>query len=171
VLAQERQAKAYNKKRRPIESIEEGDWVLVNPHSLELVEVEGTGKKLVQRTIGPFEVLEKINPLVYRLRLPDTYTMHPVFNLEHLRKYRQSDRRFGERSQLPETRDYLTASQEYVVEAIIGHRVKARKNGSQRMFLVRWAGYGPADDTWVSEYDLRNAPALKREYLRLHDLA
>ena len=52
VLAQERQAKAYNKRRRPVESIEEGDWVLVNPHSLELVEVEGTGKKLVQRTIG-----------------------------------------------------------------------------------------------------------------------
>jgi hypothetical protein len=38
------------------------------------------------------------------------------------------------------------------------------------MFRIRWEGYGPVDDTWVSERDLRNAPALKREYLRLHQL-
>lgn len=65
VLAQERQAKAYNKNRRPVETIEIGDQVLINPHTLKLVEVEGTGKKLVQRAIGPFEVLEKINLMVY----------------------------------------------------------------------------------------------------------
>ena len=34
------------------------------------------------------------------------------------------------------------------------------------MYLVRWAGYGPADDQWMSEYDLRNAPEVKRDYLR-----
>ncbi|KAF7342678.1 Integrase catalytic domain-containing protein [Mycena sanguinolenta] len=169
VLAQERQAKAYNKGRRSVDKIEEGDFVLVNPHLLELVDVQGTGKKLVQRTIGPFEVLEKINPVVYRLRLPDTYPMHPVVNLEHLRKYHTSKPEFGERTKLPETHDYI-ASQEYVVEAIIGHMIKPRKNGNQRFFRVRWEGYGPADDTWVSERDLRNAPALKREYLQLHRL-
>jgi hypothetical protein len=96
--------------------------------------------------------------------------MHPVFNLEHLRKYHISDPAFGERTVLPETRDYLKASEEYVVEAIIGHMIKPRKNGNQRMFRVRWEGFGPADDTWVSELDLRNVPALKREYLRLHNL-
>jgi hypothetical protein len=65
VLAQERQACAYNKSRCPVESIKEGDYVLVNPHLLELVDVQGMGHKLVQRTIGPFEVMEKINPVVY----------------------------------------------------------------------------------------------------------
>jgi hypothetical protein len=170
VLAQERQARAYNKGRRAVEKIQEGDLVLVNPHSLELVEATGTGRKLIQRTMGPFEVTEKINPLVYRLRLPDTYPMHPVFNLEHLRLYRPSDEKWGLRSTLPETRDYLKATEEYVVEAILGHRVKSRKRGNQRLFLVRWEGYSPADDSWVSEYDLRNAPVLKREYLRLHGL-
>jgi hypothetical protein len=134
VLAQERQARAYNKGRRPVESIEEGDFVLVNPHSLELVDVKGTGHKLIQRTIGPFEVMEKINLVMYRLRLPDTYPMHPIFNLEHLRKYHISRKELGERTVLPETRDYMAASEEYVVEAIIGHTTKPRKNGSQRMF-------------------------------------
>ena len=60
--------------------------MLINPHTLELVDVTGTAKKLVQKTIGPFEVVEKINPMVYRLRLPDMYPMHPVVNITHLRK-------------------------------------------------------------------------------------
>ena len=102
-LAQDRQAKAYDKKRRPIQEMEVGDYALVNPHSLELVDVEGTGKKLVQRMIGPFEVVEKINPQVYRLRLPDIYPMHPVFNIEHLKRYMPSPAEFGERTKLPPT--------------------------------------------------------------------
>lgn len=140
--------------------------MLVNPHTLKLVDVEGTGKKLVQRAIGPFEVLERINPMVYRLRLPDIYPMHPVFNLEHLKKYHPSPLEFSEHTILPSTRDIL-ASPEYEVEAILGHRLSNRKSGNRRMYLVRWAGYGPEDDSWVSEYDLRNAPELKREYLNM----
>ncbi|KAF4619214.1 hypothetical protein D9613_005608 [Agrocybe pediades] len=169
VLAQEKQAKAYNKGRRPGDEIEVGDLVLVNPHTLKLVEAEGTGKKLVQRTIGPFEVLEKINPVVYRLRLPDSYPMHPVFNVHHLKKYHVSPAEFGERETLPSTREFL-GSPEYEVEAILGHKLTGRKSGNRRMYRVRWTGYGPTDDSWISEYDLRNAPTLKREYLALHGL-
>jgi hypothetical protein len=75
VLAQERQATAYNKGRRPIETFQKGDLALINPHTLKLVDVKGTGRKLIQRTIGPFEVLEQINPQVYRLKLPPNYPM------------------------------------------------------------------------------------------------
>ncbi|KJA21723.1 hypothetical protein HYPSUDRAFT_121280, partial [Hypholoma sublateritium FD-334 SS-4] len=74
--------------------------------------------------------------VVFRLRLPDSYPMHPFL-----------------------------ASPEYEVEAIIGHRLLGRKHGNRRQYRVRWVGYGPAEDSWISEYDLRNAPELKREYL------
>jgi hypothetical protein len=47
-LAQDRQAKAYDKKRRPVQELAVGDYALVNPHTLELVDVTGTGKKLIQ---------------------------------------------------------------------------------------------------------------------------
>jgi intein/homing endonuclease len=129
------QAKAYNKGRRLVENIKEGDYVLVNPHTLKLVDSQGLGAKLVQRTIGPFKVMEQINPLVYHLRLLETYPMHLVFNLEHFLKYRQSDSRFGERTHLPTTHDFL-ASEEYEVEAILGHRLASGKNGNQQMYLV-----------------------------------
>ena len=47
-LAQSRQAKHHNQGHHS-EEFEEGNEVLVNPHSLELVEVKGAGRKLVQR--------------------------------------------------------------------------------------------------------------------------
>ena len=46
--AYHRQAKAYDKRRRPVEEMKVGDYTLVNPHSLELVDIAGTGKKLIQ---------------------------------------------------------------------------------------------------------------------------
>jgi hypothetical protein len=39
------------------------------------------------------------------------------------------------------------------------------------MYLVRWKGYDPSEDSWVSEWELCNAPEVKREYLALHQLA
>ena len=69
--AQDRQATQYNKTRKEAPEFEEGSLVLVNPHSLEWVDVKGTGTKLKQRWIGPFKVMQRINPKVYRLRMSD----------------------------------------------------------------------------------------------------
>jgi hypothetical protein len=63
----------------------------VNPHSLELVEVQGTGRKLVQQCIGLFQIMEKINPIVYRINIPPEYKMHPIINIQHLAKYHRDE--------------------------------------------------------------------------------
>jgi hypothetical protein len=69
-----------------VQELKVSDWALVNPHTLKLVDVAGTGCKLVQKTIGPFEVMKRVNPVVYQLHLLDNYPMHSVFNLEHLHR-------------------------------------------------------------------------------------
>ncbi|KAJ7656910.1 hypothetical protein DFH06DRAFT_991314, partial [Mycena polygramma] len=46
----------------------------------------------------------------------------------------------------------------------LGNRVKSRSRGRKMMYIC-WEGYGSAEDSWVSETDIRNAPALKREYI------
>lgn len=170
VLAQEKQAKAFNKGRRLVPDIKVGDLVLVNPHTLKLVDVKGTGKKLVQRALGPFEVMEIINPMVYRLRLPKSYPMHPVFNIQHLKKYYPSPESLGERVKLPQTRPHFDEEPEYEVEAILGHRLTSKATGKRREYYIRWKGYGPESDEWISEDAIRNSPDLKREYLNLHKL-
>lgn len=160
-IAQERQAKAFNRHRRPVDIIEPGDLVLVNPHTLQLIEASGTGRKLVQRRIGPFEVLERINPLVYRLRLPTNYPMHPIVNLQHLKRYTPSDARFGPREILPSTRDMVPATEEWEVERILGHRTTSNHKGKFRQYLVRWKGLDATEDSWLDDFDLRNAPELR----------
>ncbi|GJU46789.1 hypothetical protein Tco_1204055, partial [Tanacetum coccineum] len=40
--------------------------------------------KLAAKKIGPVEIVEKINPNAYRLRLPSHVRTHDVFNVKHL---------------------------------------------------------------------------------------
>ncbi|KZT25536.1 hypothetical protein NEOLEDRAFT_1064854 [Neolentinus lepideus HHB14362 ss-1] len=44
---------------------------------------------------GPFEIIEKLSPVTYRLRLPASYKMHPVINIMHIEKYEKSPPEFG----------------------------------------------------------------------------
>jgi hypothetical protein len=54
--------------------------------------------------------------------MSDKYPGTNVFNVEHLRRYRQSPIKFGERTILPETRAHKPASEEYQVElGGVGH--------------------------------------------------
>ena len=97
-------AAQYNKSHHPVPEFKKGSQVLVNPHSLEWVNSKGSGAKLKQRWIGPFEVIQKINPKVYRLRMSDQYPGLPVFNIEHLKPYTELDKRWGERTLMRESR-------------------------------------------------------------------
>ena len=165
-LAQDKQAAQYNKSRRPVPEFKKGSRVLVNPHSLEWVDSKGSGAKLKQRWIGPFEVIQTINPKVYCLRMSDQYPGLPVFNIEHLKPYTESDKKWGERMLMRESRRIKPATEEYSVEAIVGHRRKRR--GME--WLVRWEGYGPQFDTWEPTISLKNVPLVLNEYKRTHGL-
>ena len=153
----DRQAFQFDKGRKPPQ-LEVGDEVLINPHSLELVEAKGKGRKLVQRKIGPFEITQVVGPTAYRLRLPDTYPMHNVVNIQHLTKYHRSTDL--QRPRLANPRDVLKSTEEYEVEKIVGEK----RNKGKLLYRVRWKGHGAEDDTWQTARDLRNAPELLKEW-------
>ena len=46
--------------------------------------------KLQKRFVGPFEITEKIGSQAYRVKLPDTWTMHDVFHVSLLKKWKTS---------------------------------------------------------------------------------
>lgn len=164
--AQDEQAEQYNKGRKPVPQFEVGSKALVNPHTLEWVEAKGGKKKLVQRWIGPFEVIQQINPNTYRLRMGDNYPGFPVFNISHLKKYKESDSDLGARSKYNDLHIRKEATPEYDVEKLVGHR---RRRGKLE-YLVRWEGYGPQFDTWQNIPDLKNAPDVLAKYKRAHRL-
>jgi hypothetical protein len=116
----------YYDQGRCLLKLEVGDEVLLNPHSLELVDVKGKSCKLVQRKIGPFEITEVLGPMTYHLRLPDTYPMHNVVNIQHLTKYHRSPDKT--RPFLVNPRDNLASSEEYEVERIVDERKRKGKS-------------------------------------------
>lgn len=166
-LAQHMQAQAYNSRRREL-VFEPGQLVLIKPKSLELVEAKGEGLKLVQRAVGPFPVQERVSDATYRIDLPDTFPMSNVIHIDHLHKYEASPEEFGERAALRPPRWHLDASQEYQVERLVAHRNNQTRG--QVEYLVRWEGFGPEHDSWLTARELRNAPARLIDYKRHHGL-
>ena len=74
-----------DKKRRVVE-FEIGDfvWAIWTKDRFPV----GEYNKLAARKISPLEILEKINPNAYRLKLPNHMCTSNVFNVKHLVPYR-----------------------------------------------------------------------------------
>jgi hypothetical protein len=140
----------------------------VNPHSLEWLESKDKGVKLVQRWIGPFQVMERINKNTYRLRMGSQYTDVLIFNIEHLRPYLDLDPKFRQRASLPDTRLHMVKADEAEVEKIVGHRFNPRAKAWR--YRVSFKNLPPEEDEWLSAQDLKNAPALLRIYRKEHGL-
>jgi hypothetical protein len=114
---------------------------------------------------GPFEIMEKISAVAYRLRMPASYGTHPVLNIAHLEPYSQSPSSFGDRPQKDLNRHDFDVLPEYEVEAIIDEKWgPSRKGKRNRLYRVRFVGYSPLYDEWLSRRDLKNAPAVLKEW-------
>ena len=71
---------------------EVGDKVFLKVSPWRKVLRFGKKKKLSPRFIDPYEVLERIEPVAYRLALPlELAKLHDVFHVSMLRRYRSNE--------------------------------------------------------------------------------
>ena len=97
--------------------------------------------------------------MTYKLSLPSTWNIHPVFHTDLLTPYRETPFH-GENYQRPPA-ELIQGQEEYKVEAVLGKRHYGRKK--KRQYLVKWKGYPDSDNEWVDHMDM-HAPEAIKEY-------
>ncbi|GJX69235.1 putative reverse transcriptase domain-containing protein, partial [Tanacetum coccineum] len=89
--ARDRQNSYADKRRRPLE-FEVGDKVMLKVAPWKGMIRFGKRGKLNPRYIGPFQIIERIDPVAYRLELPQELSrVHNVFHVCNLKKYSSDD--------------------------------------------------------------------------------
>ena len=121
-------------------------------------------KKLAPKREGPFLIEEVLNPLNYRLKLPTSWRIHPVFHATLLTPYKENDIHGKNFTEPPP--DLIENEHEYEVETIIS----PRRSGRGYQYLVKWKGYSTGDNTWEPERHLTNAQEILNHYKNRHEL-
>ena len=63
--------------------------------------------------------MKKLSPVSYRLKMPASYGIHPVLNIDHLEKYQASPTEFGVWPQKSLNHEDFDELPEYEVDKIV----------------------------------------------------
>ena len=110
-------------------------------------------------------MLERVGQNAYRLELPASVRLHPVFNVSQLRPYRHPTATFPGRVIDPQPPVVIDGEEEFEVETIIGHRDRRVGKRTIREYHVKWLGYSDLDNTWEPLENLGNAQGELDRYL------
>ena len=124
-------------------------------------------KKLDYKRLGPYEILEQVNSVSFRLKLPSNFKIHDVFHCNLLEVYHPDTVR-GELRRPPPpcvvANDDGSSYEEYEVESVLDCRLYRGK----KQYLVHWKGYGVDDRSWEPAENLANAEDLVAEFHLAH---
>jgi hypothetical protein len=99
--------------------------------------------KLASKRHGPFQIVEEVSPVAYRLELPTSWRIHDVFHASLLSPYIETASHGPNFTRPPP--DLINGEEEYEVEAIINHRHHGRSR--QLQYLIKWKRYPHSDNT------------------------
>src|ERR1700678_1827985 len=121
-------------------------------------------KKIAPKREGPFEIDEVLGPMIYRLKLPETWKIHDVFHAILLQPYIENEVHGGNFPQpLPKL---LEGEEVYKVKSIIRHR----RRGQGYQYHIKWKGYPIAEATWENELAFSNNGDMLQQYKICHQI-
>ncbi|GJV56133.1 putative reverse transcriptase domain-containing protein [Tanacetum coccineum] len=152
ITARSRQKSYADKRRKPLE-FEVGDRVLLKVSPWKGVVRFGKKGKLAPRYVGPFEIVERVGPVAYRLKLPQELScVHDTFHVSNLKKcLAEPD------VQVPLDEIEIDENLRFVEEPIeiVERDVKKLKRRRIPLVKVRWNSRQGAEYTWEREDQFR----------------
>lgn len=118
--------------------------------------------KLAQQRVGPFKILDstlgKGNAM--RLELPESYGIHDVISVLHLEPAPRSEDDPFARAVPDPAPEVIDGEEEWVIEKVL----KTKGKGARTRYLVRWEGYPPEEDSWLSRAEFGNAQEVLKDF-------
>ncbi|CAL1402649.1 unnamed protein product [Linum trigynum] len=123
--------------------VEDQVYLKLRPYRKMSVQ-QRANQMLSPKYYGPFLVLKKIGVVAYRLQLPVTSTIHPVFHVSLLKQAKGAP--VVTQPALP---DYDNSG-ELKVEPlkIVARRLVAKNNRAATQLLVQWTHQAKENSTW-----------------------
>ncbi|XP_041004067.1 uncharacterized protein LOC121249422 [Juglans microcarpa x Juglans regia] len=150
--AQIRQKSFADKRRRQLE-FEVGDNVFLRIAPMKGVMRFEKNGKLSPRYIGPFEILDQIGLVVYRVALPPTFSgVHNVFHVSMLRKYIHDPTHIIDHEPLQSQED-MTYTEEPV--RILDRKEQVLQTRTIPLVKVLWNNHAISEASWEFEEEMR----------------
>ncbi|SJL06738.1 uncharacterized protein ARMOST_10080 [Armillaria ostoyae] len=169
--AAEQMQTQYDKKKRAAREYQTGDKVWLDTTNLHLARPK---KKLDDKCVGPFTIIEKCGPSAYKLKLLPAWKIYPVFNETLLNPYVAPT--FPNQIKVPPPPpNIINDEEQYEIKTILDHKTckvrgpKDPKTGKYTTnvvtdYLVAWKGYGKEENQWMKESKLGYAKEAIAEY-------
>ncbi|KAL1534042.1 hypothetical protein AAHA92_31446 [Salvia divinorum] len=146
--AQDRQ-KSYADVRRTDLQFNAGDKVFLKVSPSKGITRFCVKGKLKPRYVGPYEILENVGPVAYRLALPPSFRhVHNVFHVSQLRKYVFDPKHVIHQEEMILNPDL---SYKEKPEAILDRKVQELRNKAIVSVKVLWKHHGYEEATWELE--------------------
>ncbi|WAR59601.1 hypothetical protein PtB15_11B246 [Puccinia triticina] len=154
--AQETMKSQFNRGVRKTPEWNSGDEVWLDGRNILTTRPR---PKLEHRWLGPFPIASRISTSAYKLTLPlSMQGVHPVFHVSVLCKHKPNEIAHQQRRTLePVT---VNGGDEWEVDGIL----ESRRRGRTTQYLVSWRGFGPAENSWELEANLKNSRDLLAEF-------
>jgi hypothetical protein len=148
------QQKSYTDQKRTPREFKRGDHVYLRIKPRRSSLKMGACAKLAPRYCGPFEVLDRVGPVAYRLALPPTVKEHNVFHVSLLKKYVHDANHIIDWSviQVEPKGEFLPEPQ-----CILDRKETLLRNRTIAQVKVQWKHFGPDEATWEMEDAMRHA--------------
>jgi len=145
----------YNTKRRLIELFKANDFVMLKGINIR---TKGQYRKLDDTMYGPFTIVKVgHNDRYCKLELPESWKIHPTFNMSLLERYRGKNPR-------KHVIEIETDDAEWTIESIIPSG-PSQDDAKYHVFFVKWEGFSHKENTWESFYNVNdNARVILERY-------
>ncbi len=163
----------YDKKRTASRDYQVGDKVWLDSTNLHLPRPK---KKLDDKHVGPFVILEKAGAAAYKLKLPEHWKIHPRFNKKLLTPYIPPNFPNQEVPPAPPP-DLINDEEEFEIEEILDSRPRTIRGGRGKKpydvidYFVKWKGWTREHNSWVRDSEMGNAQEAIEEYENKNDSA